>query len=80
MEPQQVPACLLSRLRTTKLVGIKGKKHELEIIRYLLRNAKVLERMEVVYYCSLNPYEKIDMLQNISACQRGSSVCEVRFV
>ncbi|KAL7087545.1 hypothetical protein ACP275_13G073700 [Erythranthe tilingii] len=80
MEPEQVPTCRLSRLRTTKLVGIKGNLYELEIIRYLLRNAKVMEKMEIVYSRCLVPNQKINMLEEISTFQRGSSVCEVRYL
>ncbi|KAL8032149.1 hypothetical protein ABFX02_13G076100 [Erythranthe guttata] len=80
MEPQRVPACLLSRLRIIKLAGIKGKKHEFEIIRYLLRNAKVLERVELVYPSSRNSVEKmftVYKLKEILLFERGSKACEV---
>ncbi|KAL7087281.1 hypothetical protein ACP275_13G058500 [Erythranthe tilingii] len=77
--PQQVPKCLLSHLRTIRLSYIGGEKYELEIIRYLLRNAKVLERMEIVD-ADLCGNEKINMIQEISLFQRGSTTCQVAFV
>ncbi|EYU44910.1 hypothetical protein MIMGU_mgv1a023694mg [Erythranthe guttata] len=77
--PQQVAACLLSHLRIVKLVNIRGEKHELEIINYLLRNAKVLERMEISYPESFGSNKEINMLKNISLFHRGSAVCEVAF-
>ncbi|KAL8032156.1 hypothetical protein ABFX02_13G076500 [Erythranthe guttata] len=77
--PQQVPACLLSRLRIVKLVNIRGEKHEFEIIKYILRNAKVLERMEISYPESIASNKEINMLKNISLFHRGSAVCEVAF-
>ncbi|KAL8032014.1 hypothetical protein ABFX02_13G066300 [Erythranthe guttata] len=80
MEPEQVPTCRLSRLRTTKLVGIKGNLYELEIIKYLLRNAKVMEKMEIVYSRCLLRNQKNNMIEEISTFQRGSSVCEVRYL
>ncbi|KAL7087705.1 hypothetical protein ACP275_13G084500 [Erythranthe tilingii] len=77
--PQQVPACLLSHLRVVKLVNVRGEKHEFEIIKYLLRNAKVLERMEISYRQSFGSNKEINMLKNISLFHRGSAVCEVAF-
>ncbi|XP_012842067.1 PREDICTED: putative FBD-associated F-box protein At5g56440 [Erythranthe guttata] len=81
MEPlQKVPTCLLSHLKIINVVNIKGKKHELEIIKYLLRNAKVLERMEISYPGSLGSNEENNMLKKISLFQRGSGACKVAFV
>ncbi|KAL8032148.1 hypothetical protein ABFX02_13G076000 [Erythranthe guttata] len=79
-EPQQVPRCLLLHLRIIKLEGIVGKSHEFEYIGYLLRNAKVLERMEISYSVSVGSEEKIDMLEKILRFKRGSTACEVNFV
>ncbi|KAL7087679.1 hypothetical protein ACP275_13G082800 [Erythranthe tilingii] len=78
--PRPVPRCLLSRLGMIKLVDIKGKKHELIIIKYLLRNAKVLKRMEIAYPRYLGYYEENNMLKKISLFQRGSRACKVAFV
>ncbi|EYU44907.1 hypothetical protein MIMGU_mgv1a018954mg [Erythranthe guttata] len=69
IEPPQVPKCLSSHLRTIRLVEIVGTKHEFEIVRYLLKNAKVLERMEIIYVL-----EQIDLLE------RRSEACELEFV
>ncbi|EYU31632.1 hypothetical protein ABFS82_13G040000 [Erythranthe guttata] len=77
--PQQVPACLLSRLRIVKLPNIRGEKHEFKIIKYLLRNAQVLERMEISYPRSLSSNEENNMLKKISLFQRGSRACKVAF-
>ncbi|KAL7129578.1 hypothetical protein ABFS83_13G077000 [Erythranthe nasuta] len=79
-EPQQVPTCLLSHLRTIKIVDFVGKDYVFEIIRYLLRNAQVLERMEIAYGSSLSSDEKIYMLEEISRFRRGSKECEVVFI
>ncbi|KAL7129242.1 hypothetical protein ABFS83_13G052200 [Erythranthe nasuta] len=77
--PQQVPTCVLSHLRIIKLVWICGNEQELEIIKYLLRNAKVLEMMEITYSQFLDSDKIINMLTNISRFQRGSAACEVAF-
>ncbi|KAL9145924.1 hypothetical protein ABFS82_13G076900 [Erythranthe guttata] len=76
IQPKQVPTCLLSRLRAIKLVGVRGKEYEFAIMRYLLLNARVLERMEIIY-----PREKIEiMLKEISRFERGSKACKVAFI
>ncbi|EYU44906.1 hypothetical protein MIMGU_mgv1a024205mg [Erythranthe guttata] len=75
MEPQQAPGYLLSRLRTIQLFTIQR-----EIVRYLLRNATVLEKMVVVYHCALNFEERKYFLHEISAFERRSEVCELAFV
>ncbi|KAL8032160.1 hypothetical protein ABFX02_13G077000 [Erythranthe guttata] len=80
IEPQQVPKCLSSHLRTIRLVEIVGTKHEFEIVRYLLKNAKVLEMMEIVYPPFLESHEKIYVLEQISLLERRSEACELEFV
>lgn len=79
IEPQQVPKCLLSRLSTIKIVKTVGTKHGLEIIRYLLRNAKVLNRMDITYPPCIDSEEKNELLQKISLFERGSKTCELVF-
>ncbi|KAL8034873.1 hypothetical protein ABFX02_12G059200 [Erythranthe guttata] len=82
VEPQRVPACLLSHLRTIKLVGIEATKHDFEMIRYLLRNGRFLERMEIVYPNCYNPVEKMFTmykLKEILLFERGSKACVVTF-
>ncbi|GER38457.1 F-box/RNI-like/FBD-like domains-containing protein [Striga asiatica] len=48
MEPKQVPKCLLSSLRTITIKEPRFEDYELDLVRYLLRNSKVLERMEIL--------------------------------
>ncbi|KAL7129562.1 hypothetical protein ABFS83_13G075600 [Erythranthe nasuta] len=81
MEPrQQVPTCLLSNLRIIKIENIQGQKHELEAIRYFLRNSKVLERMKISYSRRLfSSNKEINMLKKISTFERGSRACQVAF-
>ncbi|KAL9145912.1 hypothetical protein ABFS82_13G075800 [Erythranthe guttata] len=78
--PQQVPTCLLSRLKMVEFGCIAGHAYELEVIRYILRYSKVLERVKIVYGLCIGSEEKINMLQEISLFRRGSTTCEVAFV
>ncbi|KAL7087294.1 hypothetical protein ACP275_13G059500 [Erythranthe tilingii] len=80
MEPQQVPTCLLSRLRIIKTVDILSYKYKFNLLRCLLRNGQVLERMEIVYPDFIKSEQKMYMLQEMSLFERGSRACEVAFV
>ncbi|KAL7087286.1 hypothetical protein ACP275_13G058900 [Erythranthe tilingii] len=63
--PQQVPKCLLSRLKIIKIATIKGEKHEFEIIRYLVRNAKVLEKIEIGHGSCIGFKKKFNMVHGM---------------
>ncbi|KAL8032159.1 hypothetical protein ABFX02_13G076800 [Erythranthe guttata] len=79
-EPEQVPTCLLSNLRTIMLTNIVGTKHDFEIVSYLLMNGKVLEKMEISYPLFLGSDEKTCVVEEILSFERGSEACELSFV
>lgn len=54
IEPQCVPTCLVSHLTTIRLRGLCGVHDQLEMIRYLLKNAQVLETMEISLFIEAN--------------------------
>ncbi|KAK6134332.1 hypothetical protein DH2020_011793 [Rehmannia glutinosa] len=76
MKPKQVPTCLLSHLRMVRIDQFWCTKYEFKLVRYLLKNSKVLKRMEIY---SPNNEAKFDTLQKISLFQRGSETCELAF-
>ncbi|EYU41153.1 hypothetical protein MIMGU_mgv1a026190mg [Erythranthe guttata] len=78
--PQQVPKCLLSRLKIIKIASVKGETHEFEIIRYLIWNAKVLETMEIGLGSCIGFEKRFTMHHGITRLPRGSTLCEVAFV
>ncbi|KAL7226386.1 hypothetical protein ACSBR1_021483 [Camellia fascicularis] len=49
LEPQGVPSCLRSTLKEIKVSGIDGLQDELNLIKYFLENASVLEKMTIGY-------------------------------
>ncbi|KAL7129570.1 hypothetical protein ABFS83_13G076200 [Erythranthe nasuta] len=77
MEPQQVPTCLVSRLRTIKLFRFVQTKRKFKAVKYLLKNAEILEKIEIVYPCYLTSKKRIYTLDKISSFERGSSACKV---
>ncbi|CAA0816245.1 Unknown protein [Striga hermonthica] len=69
--PLQVPNCLSSHLKIVTIHELEGTEHELDMVRYLLKNAKVLERMEL--HCLA------ESIRRISSFDRGSEKCEIVF-
>ncbi|CAA0829114.1 Unknown protein [Striga hermonthica] len=65
--PLQVPNCLSSHLKIVQIHELDRTEHELDMVRYLLKNAKVLERMEI--HCLAESVERI------SSFDRGSEIC-----
>ncbi|KAK6145128.1 hypothetical protein DH2020_021948 [Rehmannia glutinosa] len=59
VKPKQVPTCLLSHLRSVRIDLFEGMENEFSMVRYLLWNAKVLER----------GLHRISLFQRRSACE-----------
>ncbi|GFP90326.1 F-box/LRR-repeat protein at4g14096 [Phtheirospermum japonicum] len=80
VEPHQVPACLLSHLRTMTIYKFEFIEDEFnKMVRYVLKNACVMKRMEIyprVHSFRMTP-ELDAALQRISLYQRGSETCEL---
>ncbi|KAL1211080.1 F-box/FBD/LRR-repeat protein [Cardamine amara subsp. amara] len=71
-----VHRCLVSSLKLVELkCSIPGYEREMELVRYLLKNSTILEKLKLdVYYTKKT---KCDFLKELVAMPRGSSVCEV---
>ncbi|KAK6115834.1 hypothetical protein DH2020_008103 [Rehmannia glutinosa] len=77
-EPKQVPKCLLSHLGTVRIYQFECAEDEFKLVRYILRNAQVLKRMEIHFKC----YDiclKTNAIQRIFLFERGSEACELAF-
>ncbi|KNA23557.1 hypothetical protein SOVF_023660 isoform A [Spinacia oleracea] len=69
-----VPICLLENL---KVIGVKwfaGFEDEVEAVEYLLKNAKVLERMMINSY----PLDD-EVVDKLLMCPTASEICDVQF-
>ncbi|GFP90265.1 putative fbd-associated F-box protein at5g56440 [Phtheirospermum japonicum] len=75
-EPKQVPACLTSHLGTVRIHDLQCDEKELSMVRYILRNAKVLKRMEIQPFIGGNDLET---LKRVSLFERGSEACQLAF-
>ncbi|KAK6134578.1 hypothetical protein DH2020_031698 [Rehmannia glutinosa] len=77
MEPKEERrACLLYSLKTVTIDGFGCTKQDFNMVRFILRNAQVLKRMEIH---RIGVEEKIDVVQKISLFHRGSRECELAF-
>ncbi|GFQ05858.1 putative F-box/FBD/LRR-repeat protein at5g44950 [Phtheirospermum japonicum] len=74
MEPTQVPSCMVSHLQTVRIHQLDCVEQELSMANYILRNAKVLKRMDIY---SLDCVDKLETLKRISLLERGSEACQL---
>jgi len=70
-DPEIVPKCLSSQLRTCLFTGCRGKKCEVQFIEYVMQNSKVLRSMTIRSACSIDLNAKHEMLRKLSVCPRG---------
>ncbi|KAL5737011.1 hypothetical protein ACOSQ2_031799 [Xanthoceras sorbifolium] len=77
-EPENVPSCLLLHVKEIEMISMMGDLDELEVIRYLLKNSKVLKRFLVVFN-RIDSKVKKYLQKQISRFPRGSNLCKVEF-
>lgn len=78
--PEHIPVCLLSSIQTVSFFGFGGGDPESDMLRYILRHAKVLKIMKLYSrYHGTDIDSKFKVLQQISRFPRGSDACEIDF-
>ncbi|XP_062011802.1 F-box protein At4g22280-like [Rosa rugosa] len=82
--PECVPKCLLSSLKTISIKGFKGKRFfgyldEMELIKYLLKNSLVLEKM-TIYTPGLCWGTQEEFYNEISESEWGSKTVQVQMI
>ena len=74
--PPTVPKCLSSQLKTCRIRGYKGTKHEFDFAEYIMHHSKVLETMKIQSNC----LEKDQVLLKLySYIRGGSTTCKILF-
>ncbi|XP_027923011.1 F-box/FBD/LRR-repeat protein At4g26340-like [Vigna unguiculata] len=76
-DPQSVPACISSHLKTCTLGCYRGSMDEFLFARYIMQNAKYLRTMKINIY-SYNG-EKLNMIRDLSSCMKSSDTCKLSF-
>ncbi|KAK3227512.1 hypothetical protein Dsin_007374 [Dipteronia sinensis] len=76
-ESKSVPSCLRLHLKVIEITDMRGICGELEVIKYLLKNSEVLEKLEVNFASSM---KKKYLRRQILNYYRGSPTCEIKFI
>ena len=77
-EPLDVPECLSSHLTTCHYKGFDGKEEEMELVRQILKTAKVLKSMKITVNGYLDS-KKLRVCKELRKFQRSSQDCEIAF-
>ncbi|KAF3574483.1 hypothetical protein F2Q69_00059909 [Brassica cretica] len=78
-----VPTCLLASLETFKWTVVYGSHEEIDLVKYILRNARCLKAAKILFRPSFCQQEedKLEMAkQDLSLSFRGSKTCQLVFV
>ncbi|KAL4649589.1 hypothetical protein ACB092_01G024700 [Castanea dentata] len=78
-EPLDVPECLSSHLTTCHYKGFEGKEEEMELVRQILKAAKVLKLMKITVTSYLGLKLKLLIREKLEKFQRSSQSCEIAF-
>lgn len=76
-DPQIIPQCLSSRLKTFKFKSFNGFDCEVQFAKYIMQNSKVLQNMTI--HTTLDIDLKHPMLETLSLCPMGSATCNLHF-
>lgn len=86
MDPElcwENPVCLSSSLETFKWTGIYETQEEMDLTKYILRNACCLKTATILFRSSYDHPEAEDkvemMIQELSLSFRGSKTCKLLF-
>lgn len=74
IEQPNIPLCLLLHVKKIEIKKFEGQKDELGLVKYLLKNCKVLNK--VIIRCK-ETASKENLCQKLDKLQRGSMTCEV---
>ncbi|XP_062011821.1 uncharacterized protein LOC133728418 [Rosa rugosa] len=82
--PDSIPKCLPSHLKTISINGFYGKGtigylDEMELIKYLLKNGRVLEKM-TIYTPGLHRGTKEEFFDELSMFEWGSKTVQVEMI
>ncbi|TQD90272.1 hypothetical protein C1H46_024189 [Malus baccata] len=74
--PEIVPVSLSSHLKTITVNRYKGTRYEVQLVKYLLKNGEVLNKMTISTEVTSDEQKKA-LFEEFLLFQRGSKTCEV---
>ena len=78
-EPQSVPKCLSSQLTTFHFDGFGWANDELEVVRYILKNARFLKKLTITSKFP-DSEVKLRLLKELLVFPKCSNKCKIAFV
>jgi len=72
VEPELIPECLLSCLRTCIIGDFSGIQSELQLAKYILKNSRNLESMNI-----WSKGEQPEIERKLSSCPKASITCKL---
>jgi len=70
-DPQNIPTCISSQLRTCLFIECQGMKSELQFAEYVMTNSKVLRTMTIKSACTIDLTAKHRMLKKLAESPRS---------
>ncbi|KAF3971880.1 hypothetical protein CMV_004569 [Castanea mollissima] len=78
-KPLSDPECLSSHLTACYYKGFSGHEVEMELVRQVLKKAKVLKTMKITVQSHLDPKMKLQIHKKVRKLQRRSCTCQIEF-
>ncbi|KAL4653845.1 hypothetical protein ACB092_01G335100 [Castanea dentata] len=78
-QPLDIPKSLSSHLTTCHYKGFLGRKDEMELVRQILKAARVLKTIIVIVDSSLGSEEKDRVQEELRVFPRSSQICQLAF-
>ncbi|KAJ0435488.1 putative F-box domain, FBD domain, leucine-rich repeat domain superfamily [Helianthus annuus] len=79
VEPELVPACMLTNLTTIKFSICEWWKRDIPFLKYMMGNAKVLKTITIAWENMSNENEKLVCVEAVKLLPRASRYCEIHF-
>lgn len=77
-EPHFAPGCMLTNLKTMKLTT-KGQEGDIQFLKFMLANSKVLKMLTVKFDASVPLNKKTASCLNVTLLPKSSMDCQIRF-
>ena len=77
MPREHIPAGVWDQLKVVKRIKYEGDEEDLKFVKYILRNANVLERFNVHPKLKMTTKEYETTTNKLSTFRRASSSCKI---
>lgn len=77
--PEDMPLCFFSHLKTISLKGFKGRRVEMEMVKFLLNNGHRLKKMTIAT-CPCLSYSKQEELYKEFMMFHKATACHIEFM